>query len=557
MPRRITPKATIRPESRHVAAAYVRESGYLQELGASPAVQRAKIAELAVRLGLVVPEDRWRQEVERGSVIDRPGYQEILSWARAGEISHVLVFTLSRWGRRTHERIRARDELRERGVVIWSVLQGEDVPGLASDVNAAVDEEYSRALGKVVRPNKEASARRGIAQGPTPYGYTRVYPAYEGKRRPWGRLVKHPTTGPVVRDRIFGGYARGDVSIRGLARALNADPAVPPPRDEAHPHRAARFSQEAVRNMLVNEIYAGTVGYNERPVGIYDRAGADEYFEVAGQHEPLVDLATFARVQALLTRHALRPGTIRQGPETALLTGLLVCDQCGGPMRPAWTHGRTYALYRCARQIHGATRCSPSSYRAHLAHAAILADVARLAPVAWSPRIERRVEARTSDAAAALAAACAERDTALTAADDYAARLPHLTDFSEAAMAVFRAHAEKLAAASADANARVRALRSAAPRMVAIKARHADIARALSDARLRDLLADPDFDSEHDADARVLARRLALQVIERATLTGREKITRPAWLTFDITWNDDVGYLLGVGALRLRESGRL
>jgi DNA invertase Pin-like site-specific DNA recombinase len=543
MPRRYTPKVSTRPDVSHIAAGYVRESTQMQELGASPEVQRAQIQELARRIGCVVPEDRWESDVERGSVIERPGYQRILEWARRGEIGRVLVFSMSRWGRVSWERGRSRDELRALGVEVWSVLKGKDEPGLASNAEAMVDEEYSRMLGKVVRPNKENSARSGIFQGPTPYGYTRVYPPYEGKRRPWGLLTPEPTQSAVVRDRIFARYAAGGVSVRAIARDLNADPSVPPPR------RAGVWGHGNVRDMLTNEAYIGLVGYNERPKGLYDKAGPDDYFEVEGRHAPIVERAVFEAVQKMLARNGTRPGLTRVN-DTALLTGLLVCHLCGGPMRPAYTHGRAYTLYRCQRDQYGKARCPGNSYRMPLADRAALAAVGRLEVRAWTHAVERRagMAGSTSD----LARARREQAAAVKAHADHAAKLD-LLGLDPAELAPFAARVRELARDVAAADARVRALETTAPRVEDLRRVHARLARQIGDLNVCEILSNPDYAISDDAEQSVLARELLLEIVDTARLASREKPTRPRWLTLDITWHDDIMLLRSYGACVMRE----
>lgn len=526
MPRRYKPKTTSCVGVSHIAAGYVRESSALQELGASPDVQRAQIIDLARRIGCAIPDDRWESDVERGSVIERPGYQRILEWARAGAIGKVLVFSMSRWGRVGWERGRSRDELRALGVEVWSVLKGRDEPGLASNAEAMVDEEYSRMLGKVVRPNKEASARSGIATGPTPYGYVRVYPPYEGKRRPWGLLTPEPVQAAVVRDLIFARYAAGGVSVRGIARDLNADPSVPPPR------RAGHWSHASVRDMLTNEAYVGLVSYNERPVGLYDRAAPDAYFEVEGKHEPLVERSVFDTVQALLARHHTRPGLTRM-TGTALLTGLLVCHLCGGPMRPTATHGKRYWTYRCQHDAKGARVCPGNSYAMALADHAALAWLGAVDIKAWTDGIAKR--AARSTGAVDLAAARRACDAAIAARDAHATRLHLLADLSPAALAPFRADAERHASEVEQAETRLRSIEGVTPRVEALHVSHAALARELGVPGLRDMLTDPALDLDRDPEVRAIARGMLLTVIDSARLGTRERPTRPRWVTLDIT----------------------
>src|SRR5438105_14783505 len=100
--------------------------------------------------------------------------------------------------------------------------------------------------------------------GTTPYGYKRVYPAWDGKgRRPHGRLERDLATAWAVQE-LFTRYDTGAWSLGRLAQWLNDDPTVPPPR------RAERWSSNTVGGILRNPTYKGVIRYNKERRGLYD-----------------------------------------------------------------------------------------------------------------------------------------------------------------------------------------------------------------------------------------------------------------------------------------------
>ncbi len=526
----------------HVAAGYLRESTRKQG-EATLEVQRAKIEQEAHRRGLEIPEELWATDVERGRVVTRQGYQRVLEWAREGRIGNVIVFTLSRLGRSAPERLRMTEEMHALGVNVYSVLQGQDTPGLLSGVNAVVDEEASRQLARVVRPNKEAAARAGISMGPTPFGYARVYELLPGRKRPIGLLRPHPEEATVVRDRIYGRYAQGDISLRALARELTDDPAVPCPR------KGERWYVESLRHILSNQLYLGRVSYNERATGYYDRCGPDDYFEVEGLHEGVVDTDTFARVQEVLTLHANRPGVLRREPSAALLSGVARCHVCGGPMSLSGSHHATSWSYVCNNTSHGGASCRLATLQATLVHRAVLDELALLEVRDLGPRTLRRAARREDEGVARVVAVRREIEEWKRRAARHAEGLEHFGDATYEEREAFRAAARRFAdgiRAREDEERRLMERQGDTGRVLDT---HRRLTADLRRPTLRVLLTDPRLDIERDEAARHAVRAITLSLVASARLAWRDRPHRPTRLTMTIEWRADIEALLEMGAL--------
>lgn len=526
----------------HIAAGYLRESTRKQG-EATLEVQRAKIKQEAHRRGLEIPEELWATDVERGRVVTRQGYQRVLEWAREGRIGNVIVFTLSRLGRSAPERLRMTEEMHALGVNVYSVLQGQDTPGLLSGVNAVVDEEASRQLARVVRPNKEAAARAGISMGPTPFGYERVYELLPGRKRPIGLLRPHPDEAAIVRDRVYGRYARGDISLRALARELTDDPAVPRPR------KGERWYVESLRHILSNQLYLGRVSYNERATGYYDRCGPDDYFEAEGLHEGLIDPDTFARVQSLLTLHANRPGVLRREPGAALLSGVARCHVCGGPMSLSGSHYGTVWSYVCNNTSHGGASCRQATLQASLAHRAVLDEMVLLEARDLGPRPLRRAAKREDEGAARLVAVRREIEEWKRRAARHAEGLEHFGDATYEEREAFRAAARRFAAETRAREDEERRLMERQGDTGRVLEAHRRLTADLRRPTWRALLIAPEWDVERDPVARTLTREMILATMSAARLAWRDRPHRPTRLTMAIEWRSDVEALLEMGAL--------
>jgi site-specific DNA recombinase len=98
-----------------------------------------------------------------------------------------------------------------------------------------------------------------------------------------------------------------------------------------------RWDKGSVHRQLTNQVYVGKVDFQGQ---IYE-----------GEHEAILDEATFARVQQLLKSQAPEANGERRCRLDFLLRGLLRCRVCGSAMSPRWStkRGREYRYYVCTR----------------------------------------------------------------------------------------------------------------------------------------------------------------------------------------------------------------
>lgn len=521
-------------------AGYVRVSDpRKQRDNHSPDVQRAAIEEAARREGYLITV--WDSDQEKGRhTVKRPGYQRLLEACRDGRVKAIFVFSTSRWGRQAVETTQRAHELDKLDIPMYSVTQnGWLKPGLLRHILFGLDEEYCRTLAANVRPARRRGAEEGTHQGPTPYGYQRIYPPWNGKgKRPPGDLVVDESAAWVVRE-LFARYAAGDVSCRALAQWLNTDPRVPRRRD------GKPWADDGVRALLINITYTGQVAYDQRPQGYYERAKKGDAFIAAGRHEALVDIDLWHRVQDQL--HRRKAQGVRARAAVQLGAGLLVCSGCGSPMRPhmAPTVKGHHGSYLCTGNRRGNADCTTVGYRMDVAHAALLAELRRLRGHPWTAQAERHLQGAT-DTRRQAATLRRKLDTAkaeLTQAATNLARVknPDATDYAifDEVRAEIRARINALEAQLADID-------QAPDRLLELRTLHAelhktDIARELDDADL------------HDPIDRALVRTLLLKTVASASAIDRQPQCRSTWLRLEIAWSENVQVLLDAGLLRLDE----
>ena len=200
------------------------------------------------------------------------------------------------------------------------------------------------------------------------------------------RLVVDEFEAIVVRE-IFALYLehRSALVVARLLRERHHATRRRRPRS-GHPRAIRQWTKSDVLRVLGNPLYAGYI-----PSGgaLFD-----------GEHEPIIDRATFARTRALLEASARTTGTKGRNPEY-ILRGVLRCASCGSAMTPASTRkgSREYRYYRCVKRDEQGREACPS---APLPAGAIETHV-----------IERLREAAAGgDLAADIAARVAQRATA-------------------------------------------------------------------------------------------------------------------------------------------------
>lgn len=298
--------------------------------------------------GLVIV-DAYADEGVSGRDFDRPAYRRMVSeWAAPGAVDYVIVTKWSRFARNVDD---ARAEIRrwaERGAEVQAIEQwinyGDPNHLYQLLINLIEPDVANRWLSINVKQGMRRAMKEGRWVARPPIGYNRARDTADR-----AILVPCPELGSLV----------------VAAFALAADPAIP----IAEVYRRAKANGLGVARsrffkLLRDPVYAGRIRV--------PAAQGEPEEEVEGLHEPIVDAATFARVQLRFERPR-RVG--ERGPDPRLpLRGLLLCPSCRLPTSGSVSRGNggQYAYYRCHR-------CRPAfsapARSVHLAFGAHLAAV--------------------------------------------------------------------------------------------------------------------------------------------------------------------------------------
>jgi DNA invertase Pin-like site-specific DNA recombinase len=271
--------------------------------------------------------DEYSDRGESARSADRPQLQAMLGRiAEDGDVDAVVVHKLDRLARNLEDHVAIRALLRRRAASLVSVTENleETASGrLVEDIHALMAEFYSANLASEIKKGMGQKAKMGGWPHAAPLGYLNVREVIGGRQV--AHIVADPERAPLVAA-AFELYSTGEWTMERLAQEL----AHRGLRNRGRRDRTVGpIGVSALASILSNKAYAGIVCWD----GI----------EYPGVHEPLVDTATFERVQDLLASRSAR-GT-RERRHNHYLKGTLFCGVCGRGLSVQLSKGRYEYLY--------------------------------------------------------------------------------------------------------------------------------------------------------------------------------------------------------------------
>lgn len=272
------------------------------------------------------------QDTMTGGVdyMKRPGMVALLSFldAQPDENFVVIIDDPKRLARSTRFHIELREALRNRGARLECLnFKFEETPEgeFIETIIAAQGQLERKQNGRQVGQKMRARMESGYWVHRCPVGM--IYKPVPGR----GKMLFHDSEwGPVIREAIEG-YASGRFQTQAEVKTfLESFPTFP------HLKRG-RPTQQRVTDILTSPIYAGYICSEN--YGIH---------WLKGQHEPLISLETYDKVQERRSGKAKAPKRKNIGNHFAL-RGIATCACCDVPLRSSFTRGNggTYAYYLC------------------------------------------------------------------------------------------------------------------------------------------------------------------------------------------------------------------
>jgi site-specific DNA recombinase len=302
------------------AAIYCRISQDRNGDGLGVERQETFCRELAQRKGWDVAEVYTDNDRSAYSGKPRPEYERMLTDIAAGRRDAVLVVDTDRLTRQPRE-LEDFIVLADRHGIALANVSGD------MDLSSSDGRFRARILGAVARQESEKKSERIRRQ--------REQMALAGRPHPGPRAFGFEDENATLRE----SEAR---LIRTAAAAILAGRSIRSVADEWNAlgiatARGRRWTINSVRDVLVRPRNVGQRRHQGEVIG-------------AGDWPAILDVETHERLCAIVTRRKRRTGR----PATRLLSGIVVCSVCEGPMRSSTNKGAaTYACRRVAGQQDG------------------------------------------------------------------------------------------------------------------------------------------------------------------------------------------------------------
>jgi len=293
-----------------------------------------------------------------GTNMERPGLEALLRAVDEKRVDVVLTEDVSRISRDIGDAADIFKRLRFAGIPLIGLSDGIDTSAKQGKLNytfkAMMAEWYVDEISERTLRGLEGRALAGFATGNVPFGFRTVSVA-DATGRIVHQIEIDETEAPIIR-RIFIEY-RDEGALHRIARGLNRD-GVPSPRAGTK-HKRYGWGASTIRAILYNEKYAGTWRFKERQwvkvPGTNKRRprarAADEVMTIERPDLRIIDPELWSAVREKLAR--VKRKYKKEGNEknaspkrgTHLLSGILVCDDCGFPLT---IYGGDKRFYRCS-----------------------------------------------------------------------------------------------------------------------------------------------------------------------------------------------------------------
>ena len=326
--------------------------------------------------------DVYVDDGKTGTDTDREDFQRLLADVYSGKINCVIVKDLSRLSRNYTDAGNLIENLFVRlNIRFISLAEGVDsyrnpdsVSNIIVPITNVMNDQYCYQTSKKIRQVFDYKRRNGQYIGAfAPYGYVK-HPKDKHQ------LIIDPDAAEIVK-LIFSLFLKGS-SKRAIALYLN-EHGVPSPsayklqkdipvstRGYDDPMWGARM----IHSILTNPTYTGDLAQGRSRVKSYkvhevESVPREEWVEVAGTHEAIIDYETFDKVQALLQRDTR---TSPKGREVHLFSGFLKCADCGRAItRSVGNNNNVY--YACSTyKNRSRTACTMHSIKHNRLEAAVL-----------------------------------------------------------------------------------------------------------------------------------------------------------------------------------------
>ncbi len=268
------------------------------------------------------------------SIEGRMQFRQMMEDVKSGKdnISYVLVFKLSRFGRNAADVLSTLQVMQDFGVNLICVEDGidssKDAGKLMISVLSAVAEIERENIRVQTMEGRIQKAREGKWNGGfAPYGYQLVN----------GKLEINEEEAVAIRT-IYDQYVNTDIGSNGISKYLENHGIRKIQRQNG---KNPLFDAHLVRLILKNPVYCGKIAYGRRKTdkvhgtrNEYHLVEQEKFLFVDGLHEAIIPEDVWNAAQAKLIAQAKKYEHVNKGKNerTHLLSGIVKCPICGAGM---------------------------------------------------------------------------------------------------------------------------------------------------------------------------------------------------------------------------------
>ena len=320
------------------------------------------------------------------SIEGRTSFNNMMEDIKSGkdEVSFVLVFKLSRFGRNAADVLNSLQTMQDFGVNLICVEDGIDsskeAGRLMISVLSAVAEIERENIRVQTMEGRMQKAREGKWNGGfAPYGYSLIE----------GKLEINEEEAVAIRT-IFDQYVNTDMGANGIAKYLENHGIHKLTRQNG---KTPLFDAALIRRIIQNPVYCGKIAYGRRRTekvhgtrNDYRQVYKDDYLLVDGLHEALISEEVWEQAQIKVAVQAKKYEKVNapKGEKIHLLSGLVRCPVCGAGMygnksikrRKDGTRYNDYLYYGCKHRT--MTRGHKCDYRKQISEVKLDAAVAEV-----------------------------------------------------------------------------------------------------------------------------------------------------------------------------------
>lgn len=284
----------------------------------------------------------------------RPGFQQMLSDARAGKINLILTKSVSRFARNTSIVLEATRELRELNVGVFFELQNINTLSCEGELMLTIIAAFAQAESESGSIVAKMAYRRKYERG-IPVQYLERSFGY--KKTDEGEFVPDREEAEWVK-KIYVMAADG-YTPAAIKRFLNGN--------GVKTAGGAEWLDSTVFRLLENEIYKGDYimhkhYVNEERKLVRNRGQVDAWY-IEDDHMPIVSPELWQKAQDALKnkREYLRTGSVvkERSEENYPYKGKIFCAECGYPLYPrVYSHGNRLNWGCSGTKRHGKEFCA-------------------------------------------------------------------------------------------------------------------------------------------------------------------------------------------------------